>query len=129
MDNFSFEVKEELQQEVLDNMKDVTNNGDPYTKGIIQLADLWGRHMETLLRDAVEDNVAEVAQKAFDTADDQMGGVTGFMEATAARRIGKYWVRGEEFVKWYNRENISDQGKADEITEKGKIVNPSVLSL
>jgi hypothetical protein len=108
-------VKEELKIEYLEYVE--ANSKDGYSKGVVDYTERWANLMES----GVD------FQQASHDAD--IDGITGFMYDCAVQCLSKFWVRGDELLKWHNRKHMHDDVKADEATAKGGVVSTSIFNI
>ena len=102
----------------------VTNNTDPYGKGVITYAERWADLMEGRMTDGT--SIAEVAQQASHDADTE--GITGFMYGAAVSVLATSWEYGEELRRWHNLDTqIKDEG--EKANESGGVLNPAILNI
>lgn len=94
----------------------VSKNQDGYGNGVIVATAAVGARLDA--GDAPE--VAEKACHGF--------GITGFMAGCMAQAVARFHPRGDEFRRWWNKDNqIKDEG--DRANESGGVLNPALLSV
>lgn len=105
-----FKIKPKKRKQWKDN---VGNNAcDPYSFCVVKAV---VASFEVLDRGGTPEE-AEAAWKGL--------GLTGFMAGIAAKQIGVYHQRGDEFRKWWN-----DRFGVSEDQAKGGTVNPAIVEL
>ena len=72
----------------------VEANTDPYGSAVIRFAETWADYMEINLEDGIDlDKCAEPMSKK---ADNDIGGITGFMYGCAVSFLSQCWEYGEQ---------------------------------
>lgn len=97
--------------------KSVAKNQDIYGHGVVEATSLVG---------AALDDQATSPEQAMKACYDL--GLTGFMAGCMAGWIAHFHPRGEEFRRWWNKDNqIGTEG--DKANESGGVLNPALLSV
>lgn len=93
-------------------------NTDPYGACIFKFAENWAARMEKAIVDGQA--LKDVAEATSRQADDDCGGITGYMYGAAVSILSTYWEHGEDLRKWHNKEY--------EYVGDG-VVNPAILTI
>lgn len=91
-------------------------NTDPYGDCIFRFAENWAERMETEIDNGAK--IYDIAEKTSQKADDDCGGITGFMYGAAVNILSKCWIHGEALKKWHNKKYDYD-GEG--------VVNPAII--
>lgn len=101
------------------------NQGDGYSARVVSYSEDWAALMEP--RIAAGESIADIAQETSRAADTDR--ITGFMYDCAVTGLTKFWVHGDELLKWHNRKYIKDQADADQKSAEGKQVSTSMFTI
>ena len=108
----------------------VEKNQDFYGKGIIDFAREWAERMEAELipGDDITEQIKRIAYKTERAADDEIGGITGYMYGAAVSTLSSCWVYGEQLRQWHNLDiQIGNEGEL--ANESGTTLNPALLNI
>ena len=92
-------------------------NQDPYGNAVIEVTENVGNLLDKGLS----------AEKALNKGIKDSG-ITGFQSGCMAGLLSKYHPRGEEFRKWWNLSNQS-QDEGEKANKEGGILNPAILNI
>ena len=100
------------------------NKNDMYSRAIVD----WGEDMARVLESKLEEGkqIPDCMREALRQTDD---GYTGFMYDCMISALGKFWLHGDEVLKWHNREHIPDQAKADALTAAHRQVSTAIFEI
>lgn len=104
--------------------KGYDNNLDPYGHGVYMFAEKWADYLEKEIESnqnrPVEMVIFEKASSCSNKADDEVGGITGFMYGCAVNILSHCWIYGDILRRWHNKEyNYEGDG----------VVNPAIMSI
>src|SRR3990167_10077697 len=100
----------------------VSNNSDPYGRGVYRYAEQWANLMEQKLAEGRElENIADVTSHEADTE-----GITGFIYGCAVGILSLVWEHGEALRRWHNLKT-QIQREGEEANKKGTVLNPALL--
>lgn len=112
----------ELRDEPLWRNQVEINQGDGYSKAVVDYAERWARLMQAHLAEGSA--LVDIAAEDSHTAD--VDGITGFQYGCAVQILAQCWAHGEELRRWHNKETqIGDEG--ERANESGGVLNPAML--
>lgn len=99
-------------------------NLDPYGHCVYMFAEKWADYLEKEIESnsnrPVEMVIFEKASSCANKADDECGGITGFMYGCAVNILSHCWIHGDILRRWHNKEyNYEGDG----------VVNPALISI
>lgn len=102
------------------------NQTDDYSKAAIECSKYWAELMESQmdsgkkLEDVAKDTSFEASAKYE---------ITGAMYNAGLELLVKYWLYGEDLMKWHNRRYAPSEEEGDKLTEERRLINTSVVEM
>ena len=99
------------------------NSHDPYSLGVVRFMTAWAGYLEKEI-DKYGDPEKAIYERKDDTmrkADDEAGGITGFMYGCAVNALREFWEYGDILNRIHNKEYGVENDNGT--------VNPAVLTI